>query len=823
VDVYYVRNYYTIIFDVDGGIGDPEQIYAKYGSTYTRPSTDPTKSGYTFGGWFNRDANRWLSSYLTGGRATVTENIVFTASWTQNASSTVTVRYYGQEANNDGFDILHITTFAQTVGSQIGANEQSVKNALANSGVNLSDYDTSFYYNNPSYNQSQTRPITIQADASQNVLNVYLKRKTATYTFRDHRDTKTYGTITAKVGQDISLRYNAIRNLVQSEIGDFAWADYPNLGLPFSFTMDFYMMFDRSATYYATPIAVSGSSNTPYYIVWRNANGVEEKRETHLLPGTYRYYSPGSLYTFSGYDWSKYQGWWSDDGSAVTLTGNDLKNSGGRDLVINNATYEYTRNSNYTAYIVSGEKTYSVNGISYGAHLTGSDLDPLRNQGIIGNVTGSTGGWANGLTNKAKPANMPEGSLFAGWFLDPNFQNSVSLMDIVVNGNITVYAKWVEPSYTVKTYTNSSLSGTPINTQTITYGGIATVQSAPIQAGKKFEGWFYNENGQEKAFSFSLPITKNYNLYPKYSNQVEVGYTVKYLEQGTNRVLATETTGTALIGNPLTVAALTNSQLNLANSTQKPYYYPDETSKTITLNQDETQNVITFYYSKPNPVSYSVRYVEVDNQGNELKVLGQSGVKHTTDAVVTEIYQIFDGYRPQQYSIDFTLTSDASKNVITFKYTAISEGDSTIECQYLVSIPSGIIFTENNLSQAIEISLVSDNEVQLPDNLNVTITASSANNAHLLSRSGSTALTSIQAPYSIAWGNGQTLNVQNATNVLVATFAFTSGANTGQILELSQTGTATLPSDSATMLKTAKRGTIFADTVTFYVRDDTPS
>ena len=44
-----------------------------------------------------------------------------------------------------------------------------------------------------------------------------------------------------------------------------------------------------------------------------------------------------------------------------------------------------------------------------------------------------------------------------------------------------------------------------------------------------FVGWFYKDaDGTEHAFDFSMPVTKDLNLYAKWSVNTLVSYTIKY-------------------------------------------------------------------------------------------------------------------------------------------------------------------------------------------------------------------------------------------------------------------------------------------------------
>ena len=91
VEVYYDRYYYLMKFDLGGGYGvDP--IYARYGTELEVP--DPTKAGYSFAGWTDKDKNGVAlpnAMPVNGG--------TYYADWNaQNAQ--YTVAYWLLDANN---------------------------------------------------------------------------------------------------------------------------------------------------------------------------------------------------------------------------------------------------------------------------------------------------------------------------------------------------------------------------------------------------------------------------------------------------------------------------------------------------------------------------------------------------------------------------------------------------------------------------------------------------------------------------------------------------------------------------------------------------
>ena len=105
-----------------------------------------------------------------------------------------------------------------------------------------------------------------------------------------------------------------------------------------------------------------------------------------------------------------------------------------------------------------------------------------------------------------KPTNPTKtGFTFVCWTLNNGEYNFNS----PVNGNITLYAKWVvkKKYYTVSFNSNG---GTSVSSQSVEEGTIASRPSNPTKSGYTFLGW-YTSSGS--VYSFNSGVTSNITLY----------------------------------------------------------------------------------------------------------------------------------------------------------------------------------------------------------------------------------------------------------------------------------------------------------------------
>lgn len=450
---------------------------------------------------------------------------------------------------------------------------------------------------------------TVTVDAAGNtIMNVYYTRKEFTLQFRKaNSNSNDYGTITERWGKNISDQYKA----KVAEAGSSFWSEKRNAGDPWTNYIG--VMPQRDITYYC--YTTSGSKSTMTYY-GEDLNGHDQVIFTISFADNGYSVTQEDRYEFEGFTY--------DHGT-------------GLGEYCDGAKFYYKRN------------TYSLNFYSASSSQTDRTAN-VKFQAPLGSYD---------YTPTSKPASVEPDAVFAGWYLNPQCtgERYVLAQHNMPANNIALYAKWVNRSYTVTTYTDDTLSAR------YTYDGYNGAQSVvkyekgvaptnPTKSGYVFVGWFYKEGDVEKPFSFEMDITKDYNLYPKWSNEINVNYTIKYVVEGTGVVLGTDT-GSARIGSSVTV-----------KSKHFEGYFPKTTSTSVQINQEG--QVITLYYVPATEQTYTVKYVELVNGAP--RDIADSETKTTSDQQVVVPAKDVEGFTPDKYQKTLELTA-GGENVVTFYYT----------------------------------------------------------------------------------------------------------------------------------------------------------
>ncbi len=656
VEIYYDRNYYLMSFNLNGGYG-VEPIYAKYGTPISLG--EPTKPGYKFDGWTPE-----LPTTMPVGGGT------YAAKWTKQDSK-YQIQYWQENADDDGYSYVE----SETVNAATG---------------DIVNYNGNKTYTGFTRNTDKTdKNVTVKGDGS-TVLNVYFDREVYTIYFisdtetenvlscgkeeHTHIYTGTYkkgniiktiyyyggcypagsnGSGGATKGNTICgktehshnkrcyLEQDKVVATITAKYGAYIGDEWPtyngsstwatsNGGSTYQANID--TMPLGGATFYG-PLT-SSSSETAYYYV-------------EVIPGEDGTEHGGILYKEHHRDTSAGSGFSITDEDEYPITGftfKEVKTKSGSGNAYDGATFYYTRNRNNLVFDDQyGTKVYEQ--LPYEQVLSESVNYKNNHQ-------------------PAYPSTLEDGAyVFGGWYLDPGCTQPVDWTAKMPDAQVVVYAKWAPKTHTVKTFLTKEKieEGVFLETYHVPHGTAVTNTPAdPPNGSYVFVGWFYEENGVEKAFDFSMPIVKDLNLYAKWSSNTLVAYTIKYeLEDGTE--VAPPTTGSALAGTTLTFEAKTGDELNEGYQSG---YFPETGSHSLTMDINGN-NEFTFVYVAKEKVGYTVRYLE---KGTE-KELHEEKTAETSNAIITEKFVQISGYAPDAYQKRLVLSATEAENVITFWYT----------------------------------------------------------------------------------------------------------------------------------------------------------
>lgn len=570
VEIYYDRNYYMMSFNLDGGYG-VEPIYARYGASVK--VENPTKPGYTFNGW-----------EPTVPTTVPAENTTYKAKWKVDDSVNYRVQYWQENANDDGFSYESSVQKKAAPGTVITA-------------ANDKNY-TGFHYDH-------TDGATVAADGS-SVVNVYYKRNTYTLTFKVNEGFIFDNWVTKaefkniKYGADTSPWWNQAPSgylwHTTSSGSTFYTAapDMPNSNLTiygkkssgmstihyyekgtttsikpdlkvqnsgWSFTVEDYIEIpgfrydsnkvqDNNYYLYYTRNSYKLDFNSANVIVRSNTIPYDKALSSYYFEPSY----PTGILEEGGY---VFAGWYTDPGCTEAVAWDTAK------MPYNNTIFyakwapkNHTVKAYLTKEVVGGEAIYTYH-VPHGTAVPSAPANPTN-----GNYT------------------------FVGWFyMDGNVEKAFDFSMPIVK-DLNLYAKW--SSNTLVTYTIYYKSGDTEIAEPTTGSALAgTTLTFEAKTGDELNedyqsGYFPNTGSH----SLTMDINGNNEFTFVYVAKEKVGYTVRYLEKGTEKVLHEEKT------------AETSNAIITEKFVQISGYAPDAYQKRLVLSATEAENVITFWYTK---------------------------------------------------------------------------------------------------------------------------------------------------------------------------------------------------------------------------------
>ena len=470
-----VKTGFWVTFNTDGGDYMAPQFRME---TLDLSTVTPTRSGYTFDGWYDADGNPVTK---------VSKTATVTARWKANSKTEYTVIHWQENANDDEYS-------SKDIEKKTGATN-STTNAKAKSYTGFTA-------------QAITQK-TIAGDGS-TIVNVYYKRNVYTVNFYNDYGRREYTDlrITAKYGANISDKWPT-RN------GSRSWSvtSDTNEG-PYQSNID--IMPLGGAKFYG-PRTGKGSETAYYYVeVLPGESGTEHNgvtyKEDHrdVSPGTGFIVTDEDKYPITGFEFKEFEAEyeWFDGG---------WFGQGEYKPKYDNAKFYYTRKSYNIVFMNNGTKDSEVSR-KYQQNISDVNYTPT------------------------KPAGVPANFTFAGWYDNELCEGTAYDFTgkTMPAQNITLYAKWQAPVIEATVYLTASADGAS-KTIEIPYGTkLSDSEEFKKLLDEEFteekpSAWI-DSNGA--LFNVDTKLHGSVTISPFFPSAKD-GFTVTYVE-GTNVNVATD-------------------------------------------------------------------------------------------------------------------------------------------------------------------------------------------------------------------------------------------------------------------------------------------
>lgn len=500
VYAHWTINSYTLTYNANGGSVTPASAKLNYGAAYGTLPT-PTRTGYTFGGWYTAaSGGTAVSSTTTIGAG----NVTIYAHWTAN-NYTVTYEDWFVDASNNRKVKLGAKTASKAMDSTVSGSDQGTDTTKGK-------YYANYVYKSPTSAKVTTSGATVYRYFwAWTDLNIYYADGSA----------QNGGTVAFSVD---GTNYTDVTNET-------------NTVQPYG------------TTYYIKNIRPKNSYET-----------LDRAQNLTLSNGVYTYTPTAAGTTMS--IWMKYITY----PISYTLNGGSVS---GNPTAYNYSTAAITlKNPTRTGYTFAGwtgsNGTTASTTVTIAQHSTGNKTYTANwkanSYTIAFNGNGSTGGsTANESmtfdTAKALTANgfSRTGYTFKNWNTKADgsgtsYANSASVKNLATSGTITLYAQWTLNTYTISYNLNG---GTVSSSNPTSYNVTSTAITLnnPTRTGYTFAGWT-GSNGTTAQTSVTIAkgSTGNKSYTANWKANTNTKYTVIHQQEqldGTYKTYETQNlTGT---------------------------------------------------------------------------------------------------------------------------------------------------------------------------------------------------------------------------------------------------------------------------------------
>jgi uncharacterized repeat protein (TIGR02543 family) len=435
---------YTLTYTYNGATGGNANATASFttgGTAITLPA--PTRTGYTFGGWF---AEAGFTTLVSGVQSP-TANATLFAKWNVG-TYTLTYTYNGATGGN----------------STVSSSFTTEGTAITLPSPTRTGYNFGGWFSDAAFTTSVTGTQTPSANAT-----LYAKWNNGIYTLTYNYNGATAGNGTA--ADSFTTGGTAITLPSPTRTGYTFGGWYAEAGLT---TL---VSGAQSPTASGTLFAKWDAGTYTLTYTYNGATGGNSTVSSSFTTGGTAITLPSP--TRTGYTFG---GWYAEAGLTTLV-------SGAQSPTANATLFAKWDAGTYTL-------TYTYNGATGGNSITSASF--------------TTGGTAITL-----PSPTRTGYNFGGWFAEAGFTTLVSGVQSPT-ASATLFAKWDAGTYTLTYIYNGATGGNANATASYTTGGTAITLPTPTRTGYTFNGWF-----AEPAFTTAVTGTQtpsaNATIYAKYT------------------------------------------------------------------------------------------------------------------------------------------------------------------------------------------------------------------------------------------------------------------------------------------------------------------
>ncbi len=614
-----------VTFDSNGG-SSVSSKYVTEGGTVAEP-TDPTRTGYTFGGWYSNSA---LTVTWNFGSNTVGSAITLYAKWTAH---TYTVQYNANNGSGTMASVSHTYDVEKAL----------TDNVFTRTGYRFAGWATSASGSVIYADEATVKNLTSTDGAT---VTLYAKWSANTYTVK-YNSNNGSGSMSS-VGHTYDVEKALTDNVFTRTGYRFAgWATSASGSVIYA---DEATVKNLTSTDGATVTLYAKWSANTYTVKYNSNNGSGSMSSVGHTYDVEKALS-ANVFTRTGYTFA---GWSESTGGTATYTDKQS---------VKNLTS--THGATVNLYAVWTAHTYTINYNSNGG--SGTMSSGIHTYDVEKTLT------ANSFTRT--------GYTFAGWATSSTgtavYSDEASVKNLTATDGATIklYAKWTAHTCTVKFYSNGA--GGTIADSIYTYDAEKTLSANSFtRTGYTFSGWATSATGpvvySDKQSVKNLTATDGatIKLYAKWTAHT---CTVKFYSNGgsgtMSDVVYTYDVEKALPANAFSRTGYTFA--GWAESSTGPVKYSDKQS---VKNLTATDGALIKLYAVWTVHTYTVKYNTNGGAGTMDSVLHTyDAEKALTDNAFTRTGYTFAGwatssggtaaYSNKQSVINLTATDDATFNL----------------------------------------------------------------------------------------------------------------------------------------------------------------